>query len=54
MYKIESKFNTLRDPGWVWVGTRDTLEDAKALADAIYVRTARVTIDGSEIYCNDA
>lgn len=53
MYNVETKFVTLSTPGWVRVGTHENLDDAVAMADKIYVRTARVVMDGREVYRND-
>lgn len=53
MYIVQSKFSGLTIDNWLVVGTFDDLDSAKAMADRIYVRTARVMMDGMEVYRND-
>ena len=53
MYIVQSKFSGLTIDNWLVVGTFDNLDDATAMADKIYVRTARVVVDGMEVYRND-
>ena len=53
MYIVQSKFSGLTIDNWLVVGTFDNLDDATAMADRIYVRTARVMMDGMEVYRND-
>ena len=53
MYIVQSKFSGLTIDNWLVVGTFDDLNSAKAMADRIYVRTARVMMDGIEVYRND-
>ena len=53
MYIVQSKFSGLTIDNWLVVGTFDNLDDATDMADRIYVRTARVMMDGMEVYRND-